>query len=866
MTIRLSAGWAIVSKPPGSYGEYAVLAASRTPYSPNQLNAVIRMVSPGNSPPVHEGPPVGLPWVWFTPIRAKDATEAHLGIVIREWTADTDGTNRRIAANRLYCVEIGELLSARCGFASLYDAVSEFEPPVITDNAHDREELALEVPGETPYSRQDPYHDLITYSAAALLDGPVTLLGGPGDLRSRLEFLDAIARWLPAGARAWLTAGVWVDAGTSRGIALAFTTGARGQDAVVDLRKTARHGRELSSHAAEYHRILGELSRKHGDEAVLAHLAGLTDMRDRTAEPVLRALEDLDLPNIALAEAESKTLAPHRVWRLWETRTIQRLVPADLGRILSALLSVLRLSDITTGRDVLIANRALLASNELSQAMLRMQGDQDTDAGLLYLAEFAKAINGAGEFVVALREAEQQRIGAFARGIPARALIDLAQDPSWTLHLAEFIVGSPAVSVAVAKLVFDERTEAHQQLIRVLDDAAPIDSVWSSTGDVFYRALGWRAPPVDHAAIQSMWIRDPDLIRALLSAGRSQLPSTTVDIVLQTVAGAAFVGGVNSAIPAPVAAELRNIRPTGHPQAVLRDHVLFLARSGIVVTRFDDEQYRRAAVELARYSQWSPAQRNSFLVFVAQSLGSGWSHECDAILQMLWDLVYTTPAATQSDEIVVLRAVAAEISHSRYRLLDAPAIGRWLPRLEHARILDPIVIQRTKLRELLLAEDTRTDVLADQSVSLLRVGASVEDFVSAFERTGWTSNGPRLMALVSRITALLVHERTESPAYAPGLELVRAHFDGRITAVDRHFARTLGISATAQLELAIRVLALAADRVRGKDEPPSRDETMRKLLGRVPDMVKNIYTPDSDGRRGLLPWRGRPTSDSDVER
>ncbi|WP_131796295.1 hypothetical protein, partial [Candidatus Protofrankia datiscae] len=294
--------WALISKVPGQRDDYGLLRSSATGrLRPGAMARMVSHFSPGSpSSPggEHRERADALPWVTFT--FATVASSRYVGVAIREWpwesTAPVDATGRPIVPTRFFCLPLEDFERYFGSCLALYQAVAKLAVPERNDDplsvlvqSHDE---------EASRARERLLGDSRMFTAAAavaaaVLDGPVALTPGYQSprypLADRIAFIDAVAALLPAGVRATLSAGTWVDNRTSHKIRLAFTHRLRdglgeidpddppGADTVTD-----RHGDGIgrggdptrdSGHSHIYAENLKKLCHHWGSDAVLRWLA-----------------------------------------------------------------------------------------------------------------------------------------------------------------------------------------------------------------------------------------------------------------------------------------------------------------------------------------------------------------------------------------------------------------------------------------------------------------------------------------------------------------------------------------------------------------------------------------------------------------
>ncbi|WP_250285218.1 MULTISPECIES: hypothetical protein [unclassified Frankia] len=228
--------WALIGKAPGQREDYSLLRSGSTGrLRPGSMAKMVNHFSPGSPrSPVGEEQREGadaLPWVTFT--FATAATVRYVGAAIREWprepTVPVDAAGRPIVPTRFFCLPLDDFERCFGSYLALYRAVEERpfpehddEPLIVSARSRDEEVSSVRERLLDPRTAA-----AVGAVAAALLRGPVTLTPGyvspRYSLEERIAFFDEVAALLPAGVRATLSAGTWVDNRTSHRIRLAFT-------------------------------------------------------------------------------------------------------------------------------------------------------------------------------------------------------------------------------------------------------------------------------------------------------------------------------------------------------------------------------------------------------------------------------------------------------------------------------------------------------------------------------------------------------------------------------------------------------------------------------------------------------------------
>ncbi|MFC0864099.1 hypothetical protein ACFHYQ_17530 [Sphaerimonospora cavernae] len=204
--------WALEGKRSGSFDDYEILDDSKKTIDSRKTNnskeplgrtAFEQMRSryaTGISPQ--------LPQVTIARVTSRDHVR-YVVLAIQVWSEHRDGTDRRIAHTRWFCVPYKDLAGHPVTYESLYDAFSrhtlELPPPE-----------AVVVPALDPRAVVPSTSETLSAakSAAALLmtGEPVCVTGAEGvSMRERLRFLDTVAALLPYGMRAGLTAATWIS-------------------------------------------------------------------------------------------------------------------------------------------------------------------------------------------------------------------------------------------------------------------------------------------------------------------------------------------------------------------------------------------------------------------------------------------------------------------------------------------------------------------------------------------------------------------------------------------------------------------------------------------------------------------------------
>ena len=228
---RVSAGWALWGKRPGSVDDYSVLESSTAPLSKSEFARVIAFFAPG-TPPAQRDLPGSLPWMTISRVGIND--RLFVGIATQSLTGEIDGAGRPIMQTSYLCVPYEELANAPVSYASLYKQLASLQLPRKSDDL-----IEISVPRLDPEVLADDVmmrfsEPTVAATAALMLCGPVSIVGAEStEIEDRLRFLDAVAALLPYGYRAGYTASTWSDSGARHQIRLAFAARPRKDTEIV---------------------------------------------------------------------------------------------------------------------------------------------------------------------------------------------------------------------------------------------------------------------------------------------------------------------------------------------------------------------------------------------------------------------------------------------------------------------------------------------------------------------------------------------------------------------------------------------------------------------------------------------------------
>jgi hypothetical protein len=261
--VRLPAGWAVMTKEPGSDDDYAVLRCGGY-FSRSQYEQILRRFNPGTPPARSLSDPSGESLPWVTICYAPRGTDTVLGVAVRSWTEHVDGAHRPIAATRFVCVPFSALRETPVSYTDLYAAAIRLDLDGLADGAGTVELTvgrlrAADV--EATLAELDVDLPTAAATAATLLTRPVAVLGAPvsqpeDQALTRLRYLDAVVSLLPYGQRARLVASTWFDQGGARHIRLGFGARERADHVGAPWQQGERILRPLRGDARTYHHLL----------------------------------------------------------------------------------------------------------------------------------------------------------------------------------------------------------------------------------------------------------------------------------------------------------------------------------------------------------------------------------------------------------------------------------------------------------------------------------------------------------------------------------------------------------------------------------------------------------------------------------
>ncbi|MFI5957828.1 hypothetical protein [Cryptosporangium sp. NPDC051539] len=325
--------WAQYGKHAGQRADYGVLACSAGALTQRHFDKIIQQFSPGTASVRRTGQVDSLPWVTFT--AARIAKVPYVGVAVQEWPTDptaVDHFGRSIVDTRFFTVPLDVFLAGFGTYGSFYRAVQHQRP---TENgAEERVPAAPDRPA--PVVSESTARGV----AARLLNGPVVLLpASRNTVEARIAVIDQVASWLPAGARASLTASTWVDRRSSHSLRLVFAQPLRSEDDDVDLDQPVppAGSTEYRQYLAAYRELLG------GDSGVQDRLAADTGHYSfATPDEIVAAVRRPVVDELRRRAASGSFDVPRAVAVLTELPT----TVDDDGVILTALLPSLHGADL----------------------------------------------------------------------------------------------------------------------------------------------------------------------------------------------------------------------------------------------------------------------------------------------------------------------------------------------------------------------------------------------------------------------------------------------------------------------------------------------------------------------------------------
>ncbi|MEU9138386.1 hypothetical protein AB0D33_20900 [Streptomyces sp. NPDC048404] len=463
------ASWAWYSKRPGSLDEYDVLHCAGGAERRDFFAPGIAAAGLGN-PPSANAPHNRLPWVSVSGLRFPEGEWT--GISVMESSTLRDGANREVTPTRYFLLNSPELTLHRVEYVTLWDAVANVQLPpdhddsiplrVAAQSGHGLltglDTVAGHVPGISDGIEDDPRRTaaaLWAAAVAALLLGGVRVVitgGGSLDTRTRLAVFDAVACFLPYGARSELAVGSCVDGGERPPTHLAFGPAYTPDTTPVRLGTVPRvpEGRP-----DQYRRRLAHLIGDQGFLAVANSLLSydapvpLTDH-----DGILRCLDRLDPFQVAVNAVEAGHESVHMVADGLNSLTgnagpdsakVQRLVQRGIDYVVEdtarEMDDAMRRLWVDEGNGPLVS--ACVAENLLNMALSVAASGTDSSSCRTRLSRLWRMVKDCG------REAEVLRLLSDDGGPEADQRLPYMVDCLCVLGPAEVIGNGPAVARAL---------------------------------------------------------------------------------------------------------------------------------------------------------------------------------------------------------------------------------------------------------------------------------------------------------------------------------------------------------------------------------------------------------------------------------
>ncbi|GLY50785.1 hypothetical protein Lesp01_44410 [Lentzea sp. NBRC 102530] len=651
----VDAYWALLGKRPGSYEEYGVLAASREPFTHSSLRQIVIDRAPADQSVVQESGPGAMPWAWFSTINVESTR--YVCLTISTWSDALDAINRPIVVSRFYCVRTDDLIAARLSYADFYRAA---------ENTPLSEQLPSgPVPlNPVPARQREPLPDGHAMAAAAgLLERQrVGLLSGPVSLDERIAVLDDVLAFLPAGARAWVSAGGWTDTSTRYPLRLAFAPQVPDTALGINVQGAAPRA------SGAYGHQLTELVGQYGAAKVRAHLATMTTVRTRDLDDVLAALQDMDQENLLFKAATTGRLTVGMLRRLGAAR-FRGMADDQRETILASYLELASAEDLRRDRALLVETwRYSLDRNLEDLVRQRVSQRAWTIADLLVVADICAAVGARQAFAGALRSCASERNSSSLREVVMR----LASDDGWSEALVPVITQSDQLSVAVLRAALPDGSGVNPRLLAGLEDHP--NSSWSRYGRPYLRPEN-----LSEQNLSELHSIDPEAVTDVMRHARKTAEPGWWPRVLGWFLD--LVRRCNELVRSWVDLLRHGLEPMEPAERARADFELCrrgeapgqnLGLAGVA--------YWDGLVEAARAAHVDGRQRQVLGDTLASALGRDWGAESGrffAVMDGLWRL----SAATGGGEVLtvtLLRSIAGQIRGAPERLDDG-RLAEWLP-------------------------------------------------------------------------------------------------------------------------------------------------------------------------------------------
>ena len=336
---RVAAGWAVRSKNPGRAMGYTLMLGSGDRRRAGQL---IQGGGTGTASDENEGHADALPWISF--VADATGTEPVLGVLIRSWSTERDGTGQTIVPSRLLTVPWPGTTEVRPGFTELLNLGQSITWSGVDGAPNGTADGSVMAATVSPIDIDllvrtigEVGFEWLLAVAVALLDGEqIVIVMGEEilSLYDRVRVLDAVCALLPYGCRSWISAATWARDRSKHGVRLSFAASARDSQREIPL--TAEPYVDPSSQAAaEYYREMRILrSRQMSISTIVAHLA-LVSQPVPSDQPTtaLQHLQNLRFPEVVCEEVRAGRGNPVRVDQMLSMVGWRRLDEVDRREI-----------------------------------------------------------------------------------------------------------------------------------------------------------------------------------------------------------------------------------------------------------------------------------------------------------------------------------------------------------------------------------------------------------------------------------------------------------------------------------------------------------------------------------------------------
>ncbi|EIV94369.1 hypothetical protein [Frankia sp. QA3] len=893
-TVRLPAGWAVMTKEPGSDDDYAVLRCGGY-FNRLQYEQILRRFNPGTPPARSLSDPSGESLPWVTVCYAPRGADTVLGVAVRSWTEHVDGAHRPIAATRFVCVPFSALRETPVSYADLYAAALRLDLDGLPDGA-DTVELTVGRlrPADVEATLVELDVDLPTAAATAatLLARPVAVLGAPvgepdDQALTRLRYLDAVVSLLPYGQRARLVASTWFDQAGARHIRLGFGARERADHAGAPWQQGERILRPLRGDARTYHHLLVGLV-----EGQAWPLSRVVELLAAETEP--HPVDDAAHAVGCLARADPVTHVRGRLaagtataadlLALFASGRVDTLPAAEVERAAHVLvadtgaegLDALAISWPRWVKRGLVGadQRARLMAMVMRTAWVALWGPRPDPAGASRLADLAAALDFWSTLtahVVSPRLDNQQwaRTPLGVPAAPARFLAEQirvgrlsgARRERVAEHVRQALAAAPAVVlldlVALVLTIDPDQTGGWLSWLASADPARELvgfTDAWA--GETSAAAVGRVARHGERHVLT--------LLR-LASHGPSELPFPIIPVLDRLLRTVAALPDDDRRDWAAELAEWRSEDPTIAARLDLLELALTAAVRVPLARRFDGEgwpqPYRTAFLEyFAVLSDVGGTRAGTALAcerVVAGLAADVTAHGLPAresAARALLHVLYKVATADRVDAAALVLAVYGVLDRRR-ELYQLPGGKDWR-RLVTADYPATRAVHLTALVRALPA-DPDVEAVTDLCADALLVGVRPAELLAALHAGAWQLAGPDALEIVvgcaDEIARRAVNPRAMPTGFSVRValrELVRGVCRGEVGELPvAEFVARLGSLALFETGLLTTLLgAVDGDDPPGLDMIQRADRNLRGVLdGGVTAGPAGSPAPDGSG-------------------